>query len=168
MQKPFRFGVVSGGVQQRAPLFEKVRCAEELGYATWSMADHVSQSSAAVTTLAMAAAVTTSLRIGSCVFCHDFRHPVMLARGVATLDQLSEGRFEVGLGPGYVPTDYRQIGLPFDGAGARISRFEEAVQLIKYCLTQQEGSFSGTYPTAFDLCRCRESEPDRGRTASPA
>lgn len=138
MQKPFRFGIVSGGVQQRVTLFEKVRRAEKLGYATWSMADHVSGSSASMTTLAMAAAVTTSLRIGSCVFCHAFRHPVMLAREVATLDHLSEGRFELGPGPGYVPTDYHQIGLPFEEAGARISRFEEAVQLIKYCLTQPD------------------------------
>lgn len=151
MQKPFRFGIVSGGVQSRASLFAKVRRAEELGYATWSMADHVSGSSSSVTTLAMAAAVTTSLRIGSCVFCHAFRHPVMLAHEVATLDQLSEGRFELGLGPGYVPTDYHQIGLPFEDAGARISRFEEAVRLIKYCLTQPQGSFSGTYYPATGL-----------------
>jgi len=111
MQKPFRFGIVSGGVKARATLFEKVRCAEELRYATWSMADHVSGSSASVPILAMAAAVTTSLRIGSCAFCHAFRHPVMLAREVTTLDRLSEGRVELGLGPGYVPTDYHQIGL---------------------------------------------------------
>lgn len=147
----FALGSSRGGVKSRATLFEKVRRAEDLGYATWSMADHVSGNSASVTVLAMAAAVTTSLRIGSCVFCHAFRHPVVLAREVATLDQLSEGRFELGLGPGYVPTDYHQIGLPLEEAGARISRFEEAVRLIKSCLTHQEGSFSGASYTATDL-----------------
>lgn len=151
MPRPFRFGVVSWGAYTRSQWQAFARKVEELGYATLLLADHVSMQSAPLTSLAMAAEVTTSLRVGSFVFCNDLRHPVLLAQEVATLDLLSEGRFELGLGPGYMPSDYHQTGIPFEKAGTRISRFEEALHIIKRCLTQEQVHFHGRYYTIADL-----------------
>lgn len=151
MPRPFRFGVVSWGAHTRSQWRAFARKAEELGYATLLLADHVSMQSAPLTSLAMAAEVTTSLRVGSFVFCNDLRHPALLAQEVATLDLLSEGRFELGLGPGYMPSDYHQTGIPFDEAGTRISRFEEALHIIKHYLTQEQVHFHGKYYAIADL-----------------
>ena len=112
MPRTFRFGVVtSGNAQSQGSWVALARRAEELGYATLLMPDRPSIGGLApLTALAVAATATTSLRVGSYVFCNDYRHPVMLAKEAATLDLLSGGRFELGLGAGVSPTDY-----PADG-----------------------------------------------------
>src|SRR5260370_27376137 len=81
--------------------------------------------------LAVATQATTSLRIGSYVFCNEYRHPVLLAREAATLDLLSEGRFELGLGAGVGPAEFQQMGIPFAHAGTRVGHLEETIQLMK-------------------------------------
>lgn len=151
MHKPFRFGVIARGARSGPLWGENVRQAEELGYATWLVSDHPGRGLAPLTSLALAAAASTSLRPGSFVFCNDWRHPVLLAQEVATLDQLSGGRFELGLGAGHALNEYRQLGLPVDSAGTRIRRLEEAVRLIKQCLTPEPVSFSGTFYTVAGL-----------------
>ena len=102
---------------------------------------------APLTALAVAAQATTFLRVGSYVFCNDYLHPALLAKEVATLDFLSGGRFELGLGAGAGPFDYQQLGLPFEKGEERVDRFEEALSVMKRLLTGESVSFSGKHYT---------------------
>jgi probable F420-dependent oxidoreductase len=148
MHKPFRFGVVSGGLTSTDAWVTQARRVEELGYASLLMPDRPSMGGLALfSALAFAAAATTSLHIGSYVFCNDYRHPAMLVKEVATLDLLSGGRFELGLGAGASGYDYQQMGLPFESAGTRVGRVEEAILIIKQFFTREEVNFSGKYYT---------------------
>jgi probable F420-dependent oxidoreductase len=153
MANPFRFGVVSGGIaQSRDGWTDLARRVEALGYSTLLMPDRPSMGGLApIAALATAAAATRTLRIGSYVFANDYRHPVILAREVATLDVLSGGRFELGLGAGVGHGEYEQLGLPFDAPGARVSRLEEALRLMKLLLTEEHVSFTGRYYAVKDL-----------------
>ena len=125
------FGVVIAAAPSRIAFVTLARRAEELGYATLLMPDRTITGLAILPALAAAAEATTPLRIGSYVFCNDLRHPALLAKEVATLDFLSNGRFELGLGAGIGPFDYRQLGLRFEDAGKRVDRLEEALTIIK-------------------------------------
>jgi len=128
------------------------RRAEELGYASLLMPDRPSLGGLALfSALAFAAAATSSLHVGSYVFCNDYRHPALLAKEVATLDQLSGGRFELGLGAGVNDQDYKQLGLPFESPGTRVKRLEEAVQIIKQFFAQEEVNFAGSQYTISGL-----------------
>ncbi len=148
MHRPFRFGVVSGGLTSPDAWVAQARRVEELGYASLLMPDRPSMGGFALfSALAVAAASTTSLHVGSFVFCNDYRHPAMLVKEVATLDALSGGRFELGLGAGVSGYDYQQMGLPFESAGTRVSRLEEAVLIIKQFFTGEEVNFAGKYYT---------------------
>ena len=151
MDKPFRFGVVGGNVSSRAEWISLARKAEELGYSTLLVPDRVVMPVAALTAMAVAVEVTTSLRVGSYVFCNDYRHPALLAKEVATLDLLSGGRVELGLGAGVGPVDYEQLGLPFDSAGTRVSRLEESLRIIKLLFSGENLNFSGKYYTITDM-----------------
>jgi probable F420-dependent oxidoreductase len=95
--------------------------------------------------LMAAADATKTLRVGSLVLDNDYRHPVILAKEAATLDVLSNGRFELGLGAGWAKTEYQQAGLSFDAPGVRVGRLEEAVQVIKGLFAYEPLTFSGTY-----------------------
>ncbi len=101
--------------------------------------------------LAIAAGATSRLRVGSYVFANDYRHPAMLAREAATLDLLSDGRFELGIGAGVGQPDYSQMGLTFESAGTRVSRLEDAVRIIKQFFTGDVVNFSGKYYTITGL-----------------
>ena len=109
MSQPFRFGITAGYAPSRAAWILMARQAEELGYSTLLIPDRTSVGILApMPALAIAASATSSLRVGSFVFCNGYRHPVLLAREAATLDLLTDGRFELGLGadlPGGVRTD---------------------------------------------------------------
>src|SRR5579872_4705395 len=123
---------------------EQARKAEDLGYSTLLMPDHFGDQLAPVPALMAAADATTSLRIGTLVFDNDYRHPVVLAKEAATLDVLSGGRLELGLGAGWMRTDYEQSGIAYDPPGVRVDRFAEAVQVISGLLQAEEPySFSG-------------------------
>ena len=91
--------------------------------------------------LAAVAAATTTLRMGSLVFGNDYRHPVVLAKEAATLDVLSEGRFELSLGAGWMRTDYDEAGMAYDHPAVRVDRFEEAVQVVQGLL-RTDGPFT--------------------------
>jgi probable F420-dependent oxidoreductase len=151
MPRPFRFGVVISTAPSREAFVTLARRAEELGYATLSMPDRTITGLAPLTALAIAAEATTTLRVGSYVFCQDFHHPALLAREVATLDFLSGGRFELGLGAGVGPFDYQQLGLPFTPGKERAERFEEALSVIKQCFTQEQVQFLGKYYTINEM-----------------
>lgn len=152
MHRPFRFGVVTAYAQSHTAWITTARRVEELGYATLLIPDRVSIGSLApLTALAVAAQATTSLRIGSYVLCNEYRHPVLLAREAATLDLLSEGRFELGLGAGVGPSEFQQMGIPFANAGTRVGHLEEALQLMKQLFTEETVNFSGKYYTITEL-----------------
>jgi probable F420-dependent oxidoreductase len=125
---------------------DQARRAEDLGYATLLMPDHFGDQLAPVPALAAVAAATSTLRLGSLVFGNDYRHPVVLAKEAATLDVLSEGRFELSLGAGWMKTDYDEAGLTYDPPRVRVDRFEEAVQVVQGLLhTDGPFSFDGTH-----------------------
>ncbi len=148
MPRPFRFGVVAAHAQSHAAWITTARRVEELGYATLLMPDRTSIGSLApFPALAVAAEATTRLRIGSYVFCNEYRHPVLLAREAATLDLLSEGRFELGLGAGVGPAEFQQMGIPFASAGVRVGHLEESLQVVKRLFTEETVQFSGKYYT---------------------
>lgn len=148
MQRPFRFGVVTERAHSGAEWREKARRAEELGYNTFLVPDHSEKDIAPIAAMMAALDATTRLRVGSFVFNNDLRNPTILAKEVATLDLFSEGRFEFGLGAGYLLADYEQTGIAFESAGVRISRFEEALHLIKQLFVEEVVNFSGTFYTA--------------------
>jgi len=152
MQQPFRFGVVAAYAPSHTAWITTARRAEELGYATLLMPDRANIGSLApLTALAVAAEATTVLRVGSYVLCNEYRHPVLLAREAATLDLLSEGRFELGLGAGVGAAEFQQLGIPFANAGTRVGRLEETLQLIKHLFTEESVNFSGKYYTITEM-----------------
>src|SRR6266516_5378007 len=145
-RKPFRFGLI-GKAQSREEWIEQAKKAEELGYASFLASDHLYWVFSPIAALQAAASATTTLRIGSNVFSNDFWHPVPLAREAATLDLLSWGRFELGIGAGYFAGEYAQAGIPFASAKERIARLEEAVQVITGLFREKPLTFSGHYYT---------------------
>ena len=148
MPKPFRFGLVSAYTTSRDAWVTTARRAEELGYATLLIPDRMNIGSLApIPALAVAAAATMSLRVGSYVFCNDYRHPVLLAREAATLDLLADGRFELGLGAGVAASEFEQMGMPFASAGLRVSHLEETLQVVKQLFTEDVVNFAGRYYT---------------------
>ncbi len=110
---------------------DAARRAEALGYSALLMPDHVIAQLSPVPALAAAAAATARLRIGVHVFDNDYRDPVMLAREAATLDVISNGRLELGIGAGWLQSDYRQLGIAYDAPKVRIDRMVEAVRILK-------------------------------------
>lgn len=147
MKKPFRFGVVTGGHPSRSAWVGLAQRVEELGYSSLLIPDVLGTPLATLTALAVAATATTKLRVGSFVFVNDYRNPALLAREIATLDLLSDGRVELGLGAGNWPHDFEQLGLPFDTAGVRVSRFAEGLSIIKQFFAGEAVNFSGKYYT---------------------
>jgi probable F420-dependent oxidoreductase len=148
MPRSFRFGVVAASAPSQTAWIRTARRAEELGYATLLLPDRMMGAVPALfPALAVAASVTTTLRVGSYVCSNEYRHPVLLAREAATLDLLSGGRFELGLGAGVGPADFQQMGLPFPNASTRVGRLEEALQILKQIFTQETLNFSGQHYT---------------------
>lgn len=142
---PFRFGVTGNGTSTREAWLALARKVEAQGYATLLMSDHLHNQLSPVAALAAAAAATTTLRVGSYLFANDFRHPVFLAQEAATLDLLSSGRFELGLGSGYLLADYEKSGIAFAPPGVRIARMAEAVQVIKGYFSDQPFTYVGAH-----------------------
>jgi probable F420-dependent oxidoreductase len=124
---------------------EKARLVEGLGYATVYLPDHFGDQLGPVAALMSAADATTTLRVGSLVFDNDYRHPIVLAKEAATLDLLSDGRLDFGLGAGWLSTDYEQAGIPLDPPGTRIERMAEALQIIKRFFAGGSVSFTGKH-----------------------
>ena len=144
--RPFRFGAaLEFVVTSRSQLVHRARKIEDLGYAICVIPDHFGESLEPGVALTAMADATKTLRIGSFVYDNDFRHPALLAREASSLDLLSEGRFELGIGAGWAAEDYTTTGIPFDPPGVRISRLIESVQIIKQLFTGEAVTFSGNY-----------------------
>ncbi len=145
--RPFRFGVVAGQARSGDEWANIARRAETLGYSTFLIPDTLGPTLAPLPALAAAAAATQRIRLGTFVLANDMRNPVLIARESATIDFLSGGRFELGIGAGR-PTagdDYRKLGIPFDSGGVRVERLAEALGIIKALLGSQTISASGPY-----------------------
>jgi probable F420-dependent oxidoreductase len=135
-KRPFRFGVWAENAHTPAQLLDTACRAEGSGFSTLLIRDHLIEGPfpdqfGPLTALAFVAARTTTLRVGTMVISNDFRHPAVLAKEVATLDVLSEGRAELGLGAGFLRMEYEQTGMAFDDAGTRVDRLEEALDVLK-------------------------------------
>lgn len=142
---PFRFGLTAGWVRTGEAWLAMARRAEALGYDVLLAPDHLTHLLSPMPALAAAAAVTTRLRVGAYVFANDFRHPLVLAREAATLDAVSGGRFEFGIGAGWRVSDYRQLGVRYDPAGRRIDRLAEALGIIKRLLAGETVTHEGPH-----------------------
>lgn len=160
MSHGFRFGVLTRAAD-RGALHETAREAQDRGYSTLALTDHLDLSGAHVTrlawlpALASAAAVTTTLRFTTMVANQDLHHPATLAREVATLDIVSDGRFELGLGAGWNPVEYGWAGIELDSPAARIARLFEYVAIIRGLLDDSAAPFSltGSHFTISDMPR---------------
>lgn len=129
--RPFRFGVMAASALSSAEWIETAKKAEGLGYSTLVMPDHFAGQLAPIAALSVAAAVTETLRVGTLMFANDFRHPAVLAKEAATLDLLSDGRLEVGVGAGWMTDDYATTGIALDRPGVRIDRMIEAIAVLR-------------------------------------
>lgn len=151
-RRPFRFGVVAAQARSGEEWAETARRVEALGYTTLVIPDTIAYSLAPLVALTAAATATRSLRVGTYVIANDYRHPVLLAKEAATLDLLSGGRFELGLGAGRPSAagDNQMLGLPFDPGGVRVARLAEALALVKRLLAGETVSAQSTYYTVAD------------------
>jgi probable F420-dependent oxidoreductase len=131
MARPFRFGVTAHRAATGQEWRTFSRKVEDLGFATLMAPDHLGDQLSPIPALAIAADATSRLRLGVLVASNDFRHPVMHAKELATLDVMSEGRTEWGLGAGWLAPEFKAAGIPFDHARVRVDRMQEAVSVMK-------------------------------------
>lgn len=130
--RKFRFGVQTSAASSGTEWRERAKKLEDLGYSTLYMPDHFIESMLApMVAISVAATATTTLRVGTLVLGNDYKHPAVVAKEAATLDLLSDGRIELGIGAGWMKTDYDTLGLPYDSAGVRIDRLAEAIAALK-------------------------------------
>lgn len=148
---PFRFCVATGGAKTAEEWRELAREVEDSGYDLLTVTDHIRQEMAPFTAMATAAAVTTTLRVGTYVMCHDLRSPVILAKEFATLELLSSSRVEIGLGAGWLESDYTQTGIPFSARPQRFERFAEYVELVSDLLAGGSVTHEGRYFSVSDV-----------------
>ena len=145
MVRPFRFGINVRTAGSAAEWADKARKVERLGYSVLLVPDHLAELLAPFPALAAAAAATTRLRVGTGVLNNDLRHPLLTAREAATLDVLSDGRLELGIGAGHMQSEYAQMGLAFDAGATRVERLAEAVVIVKRLLEGEAVSFAGRH-----------------------
>ncbi|MEM1231585.1 MAG: TIGR03621 family F420-dependent LLM class oxidoreductase [Pseudomonadota bacterium] len=144
MSKPFRFAVQSFNADSGQIWADRARQAEDLGYSALHLADHLlgagpamtaanhpEQNLAAIPAMAYAAAVTTTLKIGCRVFCIDYHNPLVLIKSAMTIDKLSNGRLEFGLGAGWIKEEYEALAIPFDEPRVRIDRLGDVIEGVK-------------------------------------
>ena len=156
--KPFRFGLQAFNPKSPSAWRDMLRKTEDLGYSTYHLADHFMgpgpaqestahppQLLAAVPAMAMALEYTDRIKVGARVFCMDYRDPVMLAKEAATMDYLSDGRLELGLGAGWIQAEYEAAGMDFRPIGERLDKFEQVVAAIKAYMTGEPLDIDSTY-----------------------
>jgi probable F420-dependent oxidoreductase len=143
----FRFGVQVSKETTAKGWAELARRSEAAGYDVLTMPDHFTDQLAPVPALMAAADATTTLRVGALVFDNDYKHPVILAKELATLDLLSDGRTEIGLGAGWMISDYEEAGIQYDSPKVRIDRFIEGMAIIRGVMKDGPFSFAGEHYT---------------------
>jgi probable F420-dependent oxidoreductase len=145
--RPFRFLATADGYPGFAELTSLARKAEAVGCSAFVLPDHLIGQYAPLQALAVVAAATARLRVGTFVLNTGLRHPAVLAQDLATLDVLSGGRLEIGLGAGWNKPEHDAIGIPFEPVGVRIGRLTEAITILKGCFADGPFSFSGEHYT---------------------
>lgn len=158
MSRPFRFGVQAFSADTAAQWKDLARGAEDLGYSCFHLADHYLGPGPAV----MAAAVTDTMLIGARVMCVDYHQPVVLAKSLATIDLLSEGRLEAGFGAGWVTSEYEAMGVPMDRPGVRIGRMVEYVALARSFFAGEDLEMEGEYVRVKDMAAVPASVREGG------
>jgi probable F420-dependent oxidoreductase len=141
----FRFALQASGAASPAAWRDLARKAEDLGYSTLYVPDHLDDQWAPMVAVTVAAEATTTLRVGTLVLDNDFRHPVLVAKEAATLDIVTGGRFEFGLGAGWMTTDYEQSGIPMDKPSVRVARLAESLAIIRAMWRDGSATFSGEH-----------------------
>ena len=141
----FRFALQASRAASPAAWRDLARKTEDLGYSTLYVPDHLDDQWAPMVALTVAAEATTTLRIGSLVLDNDFRHPVVLAKEAATLDVVSGGRFECGMGAGWMTTDYAQSGIPMEPPSVRVARLAESLEIMRAMWRSGSATFSGEH-----------------------
>lgn len=146
--RPFRFlGHLGGGAIDARQVAETANRTEAIGYSALVLPDHLVPQHAPLPALATVAAMTERVRVGTFVLNVDLRHPAVLAQELASLDVLSGGRLEIGIGAGWNRPEYDAIGLPFHPVGTRVARLTEAIAVLKGCFGDSPFSFAGEYYT---------------------
>ena len=143
-KRPIRFGLIASAATA-ADLIETAKSAEQHGFSSIALNDHFNSTVAPLLGLQAMAAATSQIRIATAVLNQDLRHPAVLAKELATLDVLSGGRLELGLGAGWVRADYDQSGIPFDSAAERIARLEENIAILKGLFSEGQCNFAGRH-----------------------
>jgi probable F420-dependent oxidoreductase len=143
--QPFRFGLQVSNAPDGQSWRELARKTEDLGYSTLYMPDHFTDQWGPLVGLTVAAEATTRLRVGTLVLGNDYRHPVVVAKEIATLDLVSDGRVEFGIGAGWMRSDYEQAGLAYDEPRVRVDRFEEAIAVYNQLLRDGTATFDGAH-----------------------
>jgi probable F420-dependent oxidoreductase len=141
----FRFALQAEHAGSPAAWRDLARKAEDLGYSTLYVPDHLGDQWAPMIAVTIAAEATTTLRVGTLVLDNDFRHPVVLAKEAATLDIVTGGRFEFGLGAGWMTTDYEQSGIPMDAPSVRVARLAESLAIMRAMWREGSATFSGEH-----------------------
>ncbi len=150
--RKFRFGVMAARAESAKEYRDTARKAEDLGYTTWFVPDHfVDHPLAPMPAMAMVAEATSTLRVGPLVLGNDYKHPVVLAREAATLDLLTDGRLELGIGAGWMTVDYEKAGIPLDKPSVRIARLAESIAILKGLMSDGPFTFKGDHYTITDL-----------------
>jgi probable F420-dependent oxidoreductase len=150
---PFRFGVHSSVAPTMSAWRDQARSAEDLGYSTLYVADHFGDQFGPLVATTVAAEATSTLHVGTVVLNNDLRNPVVLAKEIATLGLAAEGRVEVGLGAGWLASDYAQAGIEFDKPSVRVERLAESLAVMKSLWSEGKATFTGEYHTVLDA-RC--------------
>ena len=145
--RPFRFGVQASTATNRKDWVDLAKRVEDNGYDVFTMPDHFGDQLAPVPALMTAADATSTLRIGALVWDNDYKHPLVLAKELATMDVLSDGRVEIGIGAGWMISDYAESGIPYDSPKVRIDRFEEGLAIIKGAMGGEPFSHTGEHYT---------------------
>lgn len=148
----FRFGVSCAKGRSRKEFTELARKVESLGFSTLFVPDHfVDHDLAPTVALAHAAAVTDELRVGTFVLGNDYKHPVVCAREMATLDLLSDGRLELGIGAGWMTADYEKAGMTLERPSVRIARLAESITIMKGLFAPGPFTFDGEHYRVTEL-----------------
>src|SRR5688572_14447243 len=147
MTKPFRFAVQTSSAADGKTWRELARKIEDLGYSTLFIPDHFGDQWGPIVGMTIAAEATERLNVGALVLDNDYRHPVVLAKEIATLDLASEGRVEFGIGAGWMISDYEEAGLPYDSPGVRIDRMVEGLEVMRQMWRDGVANLQGEHYT---------------------
>lgn len=147
MTKPFRFAVQASSAPDAKAWRELARKIESLGYSTLYIPDHFGDQWGPIVAMTIAVEATQTLNVGALVFDNDYRHPVVLAKEIATLDLASEGRVEFGIGAGWMKSDYDESGIAYDRPGVRIDRMVEGLSIMKQLWREGVANLAGEHYT---------------------